>query len=75
MSATEPQTKAPPTPASPSAPDYIHHGEGHHSHKHEHGEGHHHHRHHHQGGHEPHTHGPEHPLNANNPDHAQHHMG
>lgn len=64
------------TKVDPSAPEYVHHGEGHHSHKHEHGEhGHHHHRHHHEGGEQQHTHAADHPLHATNAEHAKHHMG
>lgn len=64
------------TKVDPSAPEYVHHGEGHHSHKHEHGEhGHHHHRHHHEGGEQQHAHAADHPLHAANAEHAKHHMG
>ena len=70
------QPTHPPVPADPSAPHYIHHGEGHHSHKHAHAEhGHHHHRHHHAGGEQEHTHGTDHPLHEQHPDHHHHHMG
>ena len=70
------QPANPPTKADESTPPFEHHGGGHHSHKHSHGpHGHHRHRHHHANGEQEHQHGPDHPVNADNPDHQQHHMG
>lgn len=64
---------SPPIPADEDAPDYVHHGGGHHSHKHRHGGGHHHHKHHHGGGHEEHAHDADHHLHADHPDHEDTH--
>ncbi|GAC1429801.1 MAG: hypothetical protein NVSMB65_03270 [Chloroflexota bacterium] len=56
------------------APEYVHHEDGHHSHKHEHGtHGYHHHRHHHAGGEREHVHARDHSLHADNPEHSSHH--
>jgi len=56
------------------APEYAHHGDGHHSHAHEHGEhGHHPHSHHHAGGDHAHVHPSDHSLHDANPEHQTHH--
>ena len=75
MSEKPASTHHAPVKVDASAPDYVHHSAGEHSHKHSHGElGAHQHRHEHAGGQKPHTHGAEHAVHDKHPQHnAEHH--